>query len=225
MTPQIIAQHATLQPSQLRQRVLSDPTFAARLGNPVVETGSLASVDSGPDWALLDYPPLRNPTEIRVRLDDTREFRRVWGNGVACGLPPPDSMGRAIEFYNASLDHYFYSVDAGEIAALDSGMVRGCTRTGQSFAVIRQPGCPPFDLTAPTARGAADWMLEGVPFWAWKVDAQGRCPDPVRQVALFRLWRPFGDSNHRFTPYLAIVDEMVAKGWIDEGPAMCVAGL
>jgi hypothetical protein len=37
----------------------------------------------------------------------------------------------------------------------------------------------------------------------------------------YRVWKPFGDSNHRFTTDRAVVDEMIAQGCIDEGPAMC----
>jgi hypothetical protein len=42
------------------------------------------------------------------------------------------------------------------------------------------------------------------------------------RVPLYRVWRPFGDSNHRFTTDRAVVATMVAQGWVDEGPAMCV---
>ena len=41
-------------------------------------------------------------------------------------------------------------------------------------------------------------------------------------VPLYRVWRPFGDSNHRLTTDRAVVAQMVAQGWVDEGPAMCV---
>ncbi len=55
-----------------------------------------------------------------------------------------------------------------------------------------------------------------------------RCLDygvpPAPRVPLYRVWRPFGDSNHRFTTEAAVVADMVAKGWVDEGVAMCVAG-
>lgn len=250
LQPQIIAEHATLQPQQLQQRLRSDPAYAARLGYPLV-TGSLRNYQ-GNDWALIDYPPLRNPTESRVLLDDSGEFRHVEANNYACGLPPPDAKRTVIEFYNASLDHYFYGVDPGEIAALDDGTLRGWSRTGESFDVIWQPGCMSVDPAAPSALGvvyrfygipgrgpdshfftrdrsecyAVDrsdaWLLEGVPFWAWPVDAHGACPDPARQLPLYRAWKPYGDSNHRFSTRPVVMDAMSARGWIAEGPAMCV---
>lgn len=250
LSPQIIAQHDTLEPDRLRDRLASDPAYAARLGGPLV-AGSLRNDQSRPDWVLLAYPPLRNPTEIRVLLEDTFEFRSVSRNDYACGLPPPDALATVVEFHHAGLDHYFYSGDHGEIAALDGGTLRGWTRTGKSFDVVAQPGCPSSNASA-GALGVVyrfygipgqgpdshfftrnrnecyivdksqQWSLEGVPFWAWQVNAAGTCPDPARQVPLYRAWKPYGDSNHRFSTDRAVIDEMVAKGWVDEGAAMCV---
>jgi hypothetical protein len=45
---------------------------------------------------------------------------------------------------------------------------------------------------------------------------------PQQRVPLYRLWRPFGDSNHRFTTERSVVSEMVARGWVEEGATMCV---
>jgi|MudIll2142460700_1097286.scaffolds.fasta_scaffold1500002_1 hypothetical protein len=42
------------------------------------------------------------------------------------------------------------------------------------------------------------------------------------EIPLYRMWNSFGDSNHRFTPERAVAEEMTAKGWVDEGTAMCV---
>jgi len=42
----------------------------------------------------------------------------------------------AIEFYNASLDHYFLSMNPQEVADLDLGVHAGWARTGQSFQVF-----------------------------------------------------------------------------------------
>jgi|MudIll2142460700_1097286.scaffolds.fasta_scaffold217827_2 hypothetical protein len=42
------------------------------------------------------------------------------------------------------------------------------------------------------------------------------------EIPLYRVWKPFGDSNHRFTSERAAVEEMTATGWVDEGIATCV---
>jgi serine protease len=74
----------------------------------------------------------------------------------------------------------------------------------------------------------AKWSLEGVPFVASAPNVDGSCDmlssvyPAERRVPLYRAWRPFGDSNHRFTTDRAVIAQMVAQGWVDEGAAMCV---
>jgi hypothetical protein len=74
---------------------------------------------------------------------------------------------------------------------------------------------------AVTESGA--WQYEGVAFLAGKPLSDGTCRYPP-QRALHRIWRPFGETRHRFTVDRTVVDDMAAQGWIDEGPVMCVAG-
>ena len=50
---------------------------------------------------------------------------------------------------------------------------------------------------------SAQWLLEGVPFYAAVPNADGTCR--AGRVPLYRVWRPFGDSNHRFTTERAVV--------------------
>jgi hypothetical protein len=68
----------------------------------------------------------------------------------------------------------------------------------------------------------AGWQYEGSTFWA-EEPVEGTCLPTTRP--LYRLFNnrvQQNDSNHRFTTETAIVAEMVAKGWVNEGPAMCV---
>jgi len=67
---------------------------------------------------------------------------------------------------------------------------------------------------------SGQWDFEGLPMLAGALEGDGTCPEG--RVALYRVWRPFGVSNHRFTTSRAVVTQMVAKGWLDEGAAMCV---
>src|SRR6478735_1474164 len=60
---------------------------------------------------------------------------------VASGLCAPVDAETVVEFYNVSLDHYFITPLADEIAALDSGRIGGWTRTGFVFdAFAGSPG-------------------------------------------------------------------------------------
>ncbi|MDQ6620379.1 MAG: hypothetical protein M3Z31_11925 [Pseudomonadota bacterium] len=158
-------------------------------------------------------------------------------------------IGQLIEFYHQGLDHYFYSADAREITGLDAGTgAKGWARTGNAFTVLLAPGCPPgaheqnayrfygrpsvgpdthvFTVDREECRIVDQkglWLYENAPFWATPPNSHGACAW-AGEIPLYRIWRPFGVSNHRFTTDSAIVDEMKAKGWIDEGVAMCVRG-
>jgi hypothetical protein len=67
---------------------------------------------------------------------------------------------------------------------------------------------------------SGQWSLEGVPFYANTPAEDATCI--WRGVPLYRLWRPYGDSNHRYTTDRIVVAETVARGWVDEGVSMCL---
>lgn len=149
---------------------------------------------------------------------------------------------RAVEFYDARLDHYFMTADDGEIAKLDSGATAGWARTGESFPVV--------PATTPTPTGAAPvcrfygdpaagldshfytaiaaecrsvqerfaaWMLESANvFQVYLPDAAtGTCPAATRPV--YRAFNQRRDANHRYTGDAAIAAAMVARGFVLEG--------
>ncbi len=246
MTP-VSAQHKTLSPAQLADRLLHEPGYAASLGDAAVLNTAATGVDAP---AQLLFPPLVDVPISMDRLVASGEFQWVHRNGYTCfSAAPPDATQTFVEFYHAGLDHYFYTGDAGEIAAIEAGKVGAWVRTGQWFRAVTQPGCEFSTTDSAVYRFAGrpgkgpsshfftrdraecyavdrsgQWDFEGQPMWATPVSADGTCSAPYAQnrVPLYRVWRPFGDSNHRFSTKRAIVDEMVAKGWVDEGAAMCV---
>jgi hypothetical protein len=158
----------------------------------------------------------------------------------------------AIEYFAPSLDHYFVTSDSAEIAALDSGVIPGWTRTGESFHVIPaavQPttaasvcrfyGLPQAGLnshffSASQAECAAvqqlypnAWLLETADAFAALPVPEVDCQQGA--VSLYRLYNNRSDANHRYTTSPAIRDQMVAMGWLLEGnatqhglTAMCV---
>jgi hypothetical protein len=238
--------HRVLDGLGLRDRIARDAVFAARIGNPF-DVMLLLALD--PTVAMLRYDWLDNPHDKRALLERTGEFDRLYAyDGGAClATPPPDLFGSMIEYHHADLDHYFYTANPSEIAGLDDGTgARGWTRTGRSFRVLRSPGCPyvrheqaayrffgkpgvgpsshVFTVDREECRIVADsgaWLYESVAFWATPPDSSGGCSHPG-EIPLYRVWKSFGDSNHRFTTERAVVEEMKAKGWVDEGIAMCV---
>jgi len=240
------ARHRTLDGHRLRDRIASDPVFAARVGNPF-DVMLILALD--PTVAMLRYDWLDNPHDKRALLERTGEFDRLYAydGGVCLATPPPDLFASMIEYRHAVLDHYFYTANPSEIAGLDDGTgARGWTRTGRSFRVLREPGCPyvrheqaayrffgkpgvgpsshVFTVDREECRIVADsgaWLYESVAFWATPPDSRGGCSQPG-EIPLYRVWKSFGDSNHRFTTERAVVEEMAGKGWFDEGIAMCV---
>lgn len=237
---------------QFADRVSRDPELAALLGNPVVRAASDDPSSFAAYHVYFTYPPLEDPevNAYRLRNLGINQFGAVatftW---TTCfSAPPADQMAKFVEFYHPGLDHYFYTGDAGEIAAVDARAVGPWVRTGKSFDAVTTIGCwqgrterSVYRFYGTPGKGpdshfftrdraecyaidrSGQWSLEGVPFYANAVGPDGTCSGG-RGTALYRTWRPFGDSNHRFTTDRAVVDEMRGKGWIDEGTVMCLTG-
>ncbi len=146
-------------------------------------------------------------------------------------------MELAIEFYNASLDHYFVTHIANEIALLDAGTtIKGWARTEQSFNVYTsaQAGSSPVcryyippelgnshfygrGTTECTATGAANptFVNEDPQFFQIMLPVFGVCPAGTRNV--YRVFSNRADVNHRYMVVSAIRDQMVTNGWLAEG--------
>jgi hypothetical protein len=126
---------------QLRARLAREPGLAAQLDNPTV-AGEFELL--GRIFVLLGYPPLEDLDVLAEQVRAAHVFASVELNGRMCfTTPPPDRLAAVVDFYNTALDHYFYTADAGEIAAIESGAVGpGWTRTGETFDADVAPGCP-----------------------------------------------------------------------------------
>jgi hypothetical protein len=152
-----------------------------------------------------------------------------------------------VEFYNATLDHYFVSPLAADIDALDTGRFGGWARTGRTFAAwptaaAGGPGASPvcrfyippqkgdshFFSASPIECAEVERKIATDPNFAGIVLETRSAfyialPDVVTgacatgTVPVYRLWNGRADSNHRYTIDRAIRDEMVAKGWQAEG--------
>ena len=170
-------------------------------------------------------------------------------------LPIPGGAGPAatvpvVEFHHAGLDHYFVSSLPADIAALDSGTLKGWTRTGRTFNAFDAPvtGANPVcrfylppasgdshfysaspDECAEVAAKFPTFVLEAsdVMHVVLPDTVTGACP--AGSIKVFRLWNNRTDSNHRYTTDAAIKAEMVAKGYVAEGygpdaTIMCAPG-
>jgi hypothetical protein len=156
----------------------------------------------------------------------------------AAAPPPILTTAEAIEFYNASLDHYFISASQPEIEALDAGRFVGWARTGQTinvYAEDAQIASPVCRFYLPPAYGDSHFysassaecsqVAARFPYFVYesadvfRVDMPdtitGACPNG--ETPVYRVWNNRADTNHRYTTSRAIRDQMVAFGYVAEG--------
>jgi glucose/arabinose dehydrogenase len=149
----------------------------------------------------------------------------------------------AIEYYNATLHHYFLTAFPEEAAALDAGAFNGAwQRTGFAFGAFHasEPGavdvCRFFgtpnvgpDSHFYTADPQECALLNANPLWQFEAMAfgmrlpvAGACPPATRPV--YRLYNnpsTVAQVNHRYTVDGATYAAMQAAGWVGEGVALC----
>lgn len=158
------------------------------------------------------------------------------------GAPPPTVA--VVEFYNASLDHYFISIDPNEINDLDTGVHPGWKRTGLTFNAYAGPSnrdspvcryyippqhgdshffsADPNECAAVLQRTMTDpnysgYVAESPNVFYIGLPDTGTGACPAGTVPVYRLWNNRADSNHRYTTSTTVVAQMLAKGYVQEG--------
>ena len=200
--------------------------------------GSIAFADAD----TFDYPALpADGVGAWYRSGEVRdnEVQDLAGHIVRL----PVTLVAAVEFYNATLDHYFITDLAADLVALDSGAIPGWSRTGASFAVwptsfgflagVCRFYIPPehgnshfFSASADECARVAElartqpsfsgYVLEtDAAFFVAVPFADGACP--THWVPVYRLWNHRADSNHRYTTDPAIKAQMLQRGYVAEG--------
>jgi murein DD-endopeptidase MepM/ murein hydrolase activator NlpD len=146
-----------------------------------------------------------------------------------------------VEYYAASLDHYFMTAFTDEEAKLDAGTpIAGWKRTGESFpaysasasgmsTVCRFFGTPglgvnshfysAFDFECAAVKQLAGWTFEANAIYIAADLTQ--CPASTRPV--YRLYNNGmgGDPNHRYTTRWPVISDMQSEGWLLEGVVFC----
>jgi hypothetical protein len=207
-----------------------------------------ASSDDIFTWSLtflngyVDDDPLARATSARMTKvagggDDVLLLDRF------VPLPPAAGEALAVEYYNASLDHYFMTSLANEIAILDAGIaIPGWQRTGYRFKVYElssasgtaacrffgTPGIGPNSHFFTILPNECDdvkrnplWLFEGFVFRTEGPDAIGACA--ANRVPVIRMYNngQGGQANHRYLTSHSEIAVMLAQGWIIEGPVFC----
>jgi predicted dienelactone hydrolase len=161
----------------------------------------------------------------------------------AAPLPPGPGQQTTVEYYNASLDHYFMTSDPTEVAILDAGQqIPGWQRTGYAFNVYAPatpagaqacrffgvPGVGPDSHFFTILPNECDdvmhnplWLFEGLVFRVDAPDAAGACAaDRVPVVRMYNNGKG-GQANHRYLTSRSEVGYMLFQGWIVEGTVFC----
>ena len=171
--------------------------------------------------------------------------------GAIARLLPGTVTVPVVEFYNTNLDNYFITADANEAGTIDRGSAGpGWVRTGNSFmssgrtAVCRfygsltpgpnshfytlaGPECDSLkQLQVSTPDTQKRWNFESLDFVSTPpttVGINGACPTGTTPVyrAYNNGFSRGVDSNHRITSNSSAIQEVVARGWINEGVVMC----
>lgn len=155
-----------------------------------------------------------------------------------------EPTANVIEYYNASLNHFFITAYPDEAAMLDQGTeIKGWTRTGVTWSAWANAGdsataVPVCRFLGTSGKGpnshfyTADasecalvkknplWSFEAVAFYI-EVPSAGACKSGTAPV--YRSFYPGADvsqSNHRFLPDLTMSEHMAPSSML-EGLVMC----
>jgi hypothetical protein len=175
-------------------------------------------------------------TELAVQMtySGVDGFNRYAFTGVGGGAAGPVTV---VEYYNASLDHYFITWLPAEQANLDAGNTpTRWVRTGYSFKAYAaaQTGTsnvcrfyipPGLGDSHFFGRGTAEcdatgaahptFVLEEPNFMHVYLPNAGACPAGTTPV--YRAFSNRPDANHRYMTDRSVRDQMVAHGWLAEG--------
>lgn len=192
-------------------------------------------------WVNGDVAAKSKLTQV-VSVEGGLDDSKVLYVDPTSGGVPPGQVVDTIEYYNASLDHYFITAFPDEAAALDAGVPPGWTRTGYTFHSWKSgtgPGNEACRFFGTPGRGPnshfytinhaecdkvktnPDWTFEAFAFRAIEPLASGCAAE---YAAVTRLYNNGigGQANHRYLTDPAAIDATVARGWSIEGPVFCV---
>ncbi|MBI4742682.1 MAG: hypothetical protein HY777_14285 [Betaproteobacteria bacterium] len=152
------------------------------------------------------------------------------------------SFAAAIEYYHAGFGHYFVTSNADEAAGIDNGSIKGWARTGQAYSVYSLSGAglspvcrffstgfapksshfyTPSATECDAVKSNRNWQFEAIAFYV-KEPVAGVCASGL--TPLYRVYNNglSGAPNHRYTTCADILANMISRGWISEGAAMCL---
>jgi len=232
---------------------------------PVGGTSFAAPMVTGTIALMLSVAPTLTPTQVHDILTATAKpfiagstcNTGICGPGMvdasaavraAAAIGPPPTVD-VVEYYNATLDHFFITWVPAEQANLDAGNTpTRWVRTGFSFKAYTtqiagtSPVCryyipPALGDSHFFGRGTAEcdatgaqhptFVLEDPAFMQMFLPTAGACP--AGTTPIYRVFSNRADANHRYMTDRAVRDMMVSRGWVAEGDGpdlvvMCAPG-
>jgi hypothetical protein len=247
-----VAMEVTGEARQAITAVVANPSSNPVLYEQLWRPASTSRHFTNDNKLVLDYPGPLDPVEIAASIAGNVDLGRLGvslalpstnGLGNVCfGTMPPAPKVTLTEFLHPGLGHYFLSSSESETQAILAGAAgAGWQLTGESFLTTVPDACysmqPVFRFYGPRQNShffsvdAAEcgavrrmdpgWQYEGIAFGA-TMPVNGACTAGQPVFRLYNNHAAQNDSNHRFTVKTSIRDEMVARGWIFEGIAMCL---
>ena len=212
-----------------------DPSSAAD-----IVTWSLGFLDAWVSGNAAARSKLTQVVSVEGGLDDRKE---LYVDPTGGGSGGTGEVVDTIEFYNASLDHYFITAFPEEAAMLDAGVeVPGWKRTNYAFRSWKAgtgpgndacrffgtPGVGPNShfytnnaSECEKVKANPDWTYEALAFRTVEPLAAG-CAAEYQTVTRLYNNGMGGQANHRYLADAAEIDRTVARGWLVEGPVFCV---
>ena len=221
------------------------------LGSSPTDGGYTRENTSGLIWDVKTKDiSLRDMGKTHPHYDDATQAQNLnseqYPIRVAINESSISGDGTVVEFYNSYLDHYFITADAREATQIDNGSAGAWGRTGNTFnAGGNTPVCRFYgslspgpnshfytvstaecaDLKAQQASTPATqkrWNFESFDFNTTP-PVSGVCPNGTTPVyrAYNNGYARGVDSNHRITNSPTAIQQVQARGWIDEGTVMC----
>ena len=204
-----------------------------------IVTWSLGFLDAWVSGNAAARSRLTQVVSVEGGLDDRKDYYIDPGGGGGSG----GEIVETIEFYNASLDHYFITAFREEAAMLDAGVeVPGWKRTNFAFRSWKAgtgpgndacrffgtPGVGPNShfytinkSECEKVKANPDWTYEALAFRTVEPLAAG-CATEYQTVTRLYNNGMGGQANHRYLADAAEIDRTVARGWMVEGPVFCV---
>jgi hypothetical protein len=248
----IFAVENTVNYASIAPNLTVDPARKGRLWLTGLQAGVYVSEDGGASWrnvgfgadfSFNTYDPQSIVAELVTSPDDVAQVYLIAKDRLYRGnLPPSERI--AVEYQHD--DRFWITADPAEAGFMDYRQ-GDALRSGEGFGLWSALTAPPGAIGICRFQGNpasgqhsrfitlqgseceavkrdTRWVLEGQNEWfAMPPAADGSCAAGL--VPVTRFFNGKADANHRYVADVNAAAQMRARGWIEEGIAMCARAL